>query len=232
LKNRFFKGKMFILMNIKPSTRSIVSRTLALTFVGVLLLLLWKQQSDLDRIKKDNDQLRAQQSGILTNTLHPQLPASDTTPAIHIQQPDVSTQQVATAPIEPPPAHTIKNRLVFSGTDVHQTPTGLVATLRFKALKTGPLGLVLMSVRLPNDSDATIQSIQPTGPAIYDEGESGISGKGRFAVFHGTLGDEQEASISLGISGPAKAYIKGSCGIPAMELDIQSTNAIARPFRH
>jgi hypothetical protein len=116
---------------------------------------------------------------------------------------------------------------VYTGTDVNQTSTGLVATLRFKASKKGPLGMVGMSVRLPGTTEAALQSIKPVGAASYEESEATVSENGRFAFFQGTAGDESDVQIALGVSSPARVYIKGNRGIGFFLLDIQPTNATA-----
>lgn len=214
-------------MNTSNQAFSRLILGLALAGLALLLLLLWRQQADLARLQKNNDQLQAQNLALLNNTLQPQPTLSNPAPtALPDNTPDASPSPEAlpaTPHLEPPE----RNRLAFEGADVAPTPTGLVATLRFKATHTGPLGLVGMSVRLPNNIPATIQSINSAGTARFEDGESTISESGRFAFFHGTLGDEREVRIALGVSGSAEAYIKGSAGIGYFKLDIQSTNATA-----
>jgi len=213
------------------------SRTL---FIGItvialatVLFILWRQQSELARIRTENSRLQKQNLALLDVSLQPQpaspipIPAAPAAPA----QPPAPTKQkkVTTSPIPPPSAHD-RNLLVFSSTDVHQTTNGLVATLRFKPSKTGPLGLMLMSVRLPPDLEGKIQTIQSTGSATFEDSEWSVADNGRYAEFHGTLGDEKEVAIALGVSEPTRLFIKGTCGIPGMQLDIHPTNAVVTPF--
>ncbi len=213
-------------MKTTTPARTVLLRTITAAGILILLLILWRQQSLLTRLEELNTKLQDQNLELQhTSTATSALPQTATTSGTLTQAVD------STAPATPPgPAQPVRNRLIFTGTDVQQTATGLVATLRFKAAHTGPLGLVLMSVRLPHNIAATIQSIQPVGPAKYEEGEGSVSDNGRFAMFQGTLGDEKEVAIALGFSGSARAFIKGSCGIPAMDLDIQPTNATATPL--
>ena len=194
-------------------------RGLALAGIIILLLLLWKQQTDLARLKKDNAFLQQQNLGLLDNSLKPQPVAATPAPPAPAKVPGISAQTAAD--LRPHPSPSEKNRLIFTGTEITQTTNGLVAIMRFKPSKTGPLGLVAMSVRLPGNIDATIQSIKPLGSAVYDDSDSTVSESGRFAFFQGTLGDEKEVEIALGISSSAQAYIKGSCGIGAFVLDVK-----------
>jgi hypothetical protein len=193
---------------------------LSITVVSIviLLLLLWRQQAELARIKSDYNQLKAQKLAAL--------PPTPTTP-VQPSEPTSSTQDIAVtaAPVTHPAAPE-KNRLLYVGTEINQTSNGLVAIMRFKPNKTGPLGLVAMSVRLANSSETTIQTIAPVGPANYEDSDSTVSEGGRFAFFQGTLGDEKEVQIALGVSGSAQAFIKGSCGINAFQLDIQPRNPV------
>jgi len=212
-------------MSINKTLRSVILRSLTVAFAIILLLFLLKQQSDLVRLEKDCDQLREQNLMLLDRSLQLRQ-----TPASTHQAPVTSARQGGSPSPAPHASLSDKNRLIFTGTDVYQTSTGLVAVIRFKPSKTGPLGLVAMSVRMPHESDAMIQTIQPVGSAKYDEGESSVSENGRFAFFQGTLGDEKDVAIALGISGSARVFVKGSCGITAMQLDIQPTKAIATPF--
>lgn len=213
-------------MNTTKPTRIALLRGITVAGIAILLLLLWRQQSLLARLQSNNQELQKQNLALLDNSLAPQ-PAAPTTTIAPAAVPAPTKQKVVTTSPVPHHAPADQNRLIYSGTDVQQTATGLVATIRFKPSKTGPLGLVLMSVRLPSNIDATIQSIQPVGSAKYEEGESNVSENGRFAVFQGTLGDEKDIAIALGVSGAAQAFIKGSCGIPSMQLNIQPTNAVA-----
>ncbi|MEI6563151.1 MAG: hypothetical protein WCO42_02450 [bacterium] len=201
----------------KPS-RTVFLRGITMVGIALLLLLLWRQQSELARLKTNYNQLQDQNLALLNNSLQPQPPTPAQTPA------PVKQNVVITSPV-PSPSHTDKNLLVFTGTEVQQTTNGLIAIMRFKPSKTGPLGLVAMSVRLPSDIDSTIQSIAPVGTTKYEDSDSTVSENGRFAFFQGTLGDEKDVAIALGVSGSAQAFIKGSCGINAFQLDIQPTNA-------
>lgn len=218
-------------MNTNTPTRIIFLRGITLVGIALLLLLLWKQQAELARLKDNNRQLQEQNMGLLNNSLQPQPVSAGAAPAEPLPTTGSTTPAVAGPTPVKHPAATERNRLVFTGTEVTQTTNGLIAIMRFKPMKTGPLGLVAMSIRLPNNIDATIQSIKPVGLAQYEDSDSTVSENGRFAFFQGTLGDEKEVEIALGVSGSAQAIIKGSCGIPAMQLDIQSTNAIASPFK-
>lgn len=210
----------------KPASSRLV-RGLTLTGLLLLLILLWWQQADLARLRDDNDRLQAQNLALLNNTVQLQPSVTNPVPAaLPESMPDASRPLVA-LPATPHPEPPERNRLLFEGADVTQTPTGLVAILRFKAAHTGPLGLVGMSVRLPSNIPATIQSLNSAGTARFEDGESTVSESGRFAFFHGTLGDEREVRIALGVSGSTEAYIKGSAGIGFFRLDIQSTNATA-----
>lgn len=201
----------------------------------LLLILLWRQQTNLSRLENDYRKLQSQAREALDQTAAPQQVTASTTPATAVQPPVTlkrSTNQTA-AVSGAPTSHAIspeKNFLIFNGTDVTQTTNGLVATMHFKAGKTGPLGLVVMSVRIPSNIDTTIQTLKPVGAATYADSEWSVSENGRFAMFQGTLGDEKDVAIALGLSGSAHAYIKGSCGIPPLELDVQPTSAIATPF--
>jgi len=209
-------------MNINAPLRTWMTRSITVAGIAILLLLLWRQQSELARLKADYSQLQGQNLAAQTSSSQPQqVPPPPAAPSKH--------NVIKTSPI-PHPSPTDKNRLVYSGTVVVQNTTGLVATLHFKSTKTGPLGLLLMSVRMPNDIDAAIQTIQPAGSANYEENESSVSENGRFATFQGILGDEKDVAIALGVSGPTRVFVKGSCGIPAIQLDIQPTNAVAAPF--
>ena len=225
--SHYLQCKNYPHMNTEKHSRTALFRGLTVAGLVILLLLLWKQQSELARLKENNQDLQKQNLALLDSSLTPQPASPNAAPAAPAPAPAPTKQKVITASPVPHHSPADQNRLVYSGTEVHQTATGLVATLRFKPSKTGPLGLVLMSVRLPSNIDATIQSIQPAGPAKYEEGESSVSENGRFATFQGTLGDEKDVAISLGVSGSALAFIKGSCGIPSMQLNIQSTNAVA-----
>lgn len=214
-------------MSTQTSSRTILLRSITTAGIVLLLILLWKQQADLARLKAHYAQLQEQHLGLLNQSLQPQPVAiSNATPAPALTPGSsfLATGVVESLPHPPPPEI---NRLVYTGTEVNQTATGLVATLRFKASKKGPLGLVGMSVRLPGSTEAALQSIRPAGSASYEESESTVSENGRFAFFQGTAGDESEVQIALGISSPARVYIKGNRGIGFFLLDIQPTNATA-----
>ena len=214
-------------MSTQTSSRTILLRGLIAAFIVLLLILLWKQQADLARLKEHYAQLQEQHLGLLNNSLQPQpVAASNATPT-PLPTPGSPTRTMGVEePLPHPPPPDI-NRLIYTGTEVNQTATGLVATLRFKASKKGPLGLVGMSVKLPGPTDAVLQSIKPVGAASYEEGESTVSENGRFAFFQGTARDESDVQIALGVSSPARVYIKGNRGIGFFLLDIQSTNATA-----
>lgn len=200
-------------MSTTTPSRTIFLRVISLLGVALLLLLLWKQNTELTRLKTENS---------LQATRPPPAPPTPIEPTPTTQAPAVTPAAL--------PAHTApaeKNRLMYTGTEVNQTSTGLVAILHFKASKKGPLGMVGMSVRLPNNTEAMLQSIKPVGAASYEESESTVSENGRFAFFQGTAGDESDVQIALGVSSPAQAFIKGSCGIGFFMLDIQPTNATA-----
>lgn len=202
---------------------------LAIAGVGLmlLLLLLWKQQATLNQLKDDNRRLQEQNLGLLNNSLLPQPVA--TNPAIAPPAPPSEPVPPESTPaIDAHAPQPEKNRLVLSGVDVSQTTNGLVAIMKFKPSKSGPLGLVAMSVRLPPNLNSTIQSLKPLGPAQYTESESTVSEDGRFAFFQGTLGDEPDVQIALGVSSAALAFVKGSCGIGGFQLNIQPTNSPAQ----
>ena len=84
-----------------------------------------------------------------------------------------------------------------------------------------PIGLVAMSVRIPHNVAATIQSLTPLNPAIFSDSESTVSENGRFAFFQGTAENPNEVEFALAVSGSVRAFIKGTSGINSMQLDIQ-----------
>jgi len=88
-------------------------------------------------------------------------------------------------------------------------------------IATPPLGLVAMSVRIANNVEATIQSIKPVNSAIFSDSESTVSENGRFAFFQGTAENPDEVEIALSVSGSVQAFIKGTSGINAFQLNIQ-----------
>lgn len=205
-------------MNTPTPVRPLLLRISITLVLVILLLLLFKQQADLARLKKNIGELQSQNTALLNNTLQPQQVAE---PAL------TATQENVTLPPAAHPPEPERNRLEFIGTDVTQTTNGLVAIMRFKATKTGPLGLVAMSVRLPHNLGARIHSLSPVDPAKFSDSDATVAESGLFAFFQGTVGDEAELQIALAVSGPAQAFIKGSRGIPAMQLDIQPTQATA-----
>ncbi len=214
-------------MSKPPSTRTVLLRSITLAGIAFLLILLWKQQSDLAQLREDFRRLQEQNPAPKAQSTQPQ--KTGTSPSTGATGPSSQspTQSVTSTATTTTPAQPEKNLLAYTGTEVHQTATGLVAIMRFKPLKTGPLGLVAMSIRMPIKSKAQIQSLAPVESDQYTNSQATVSENGQFAFFEGTWGEARDVAIALAVSASAHVFIKGTCGINAFQLDIQPTNATA-----
>lgn len=202
------------------SYRSLIMWPAVIIGILILLFILRRQQVSLSRLEVENRALQSRLEAASTAPAETPPPAA---PSEQIPPPPPPTP--AATPHPEPPA---KNQLSLAGTEVVQTTTGLVAIMHFKPAKSGPLGLVALSVRLPASSEIRIQSLRPNGSATYEDSDASVAGDGHFAFFQGTLGDERAVDIALGISGAARAFVKGSCGINAFQLDVQPDKATIR----
>ena len=108
-----------------------------------------------------------------------------------------------------------------ASTEQGSTSNGVVSTGEGVKSTKPRMGLVAMSVRIPSDVDATIQSLTPVNTTLFSDSEITVSENGRFAFFQGTAENPNDVEIALSVSSAVRAFIKGTAGINAMQLDIQ-----------
>jgi len=206
---------------------------LSVAGIAIVFAVWWKQQSDLSRVRREYGQLQEQFEGLQRNLATSRAePGSPVAPGEGVPQVASKETGVAEIPPDAAPVHPMEqppvpepNRLTLEGTEVNTTSEGLVTTLRFSPSKTDPLGVLALVIRLPRDGDASILDLAPVGSTAYSDVSHRVSEDGKFAIFQGTLGESTDVEFALSVSGSATADIRGTCGIEAFQLDIQSTGA-------
>lgn len=212
-------------MKVRPS----VAHVLTVIFIVVLLGLSLKQQTELRRMTAAYRQLQEERE-----QRRPAAAASrpENLPAVpgegDAQNASVTGETVTDPALEAASPHprmstpaTERNRLKLTGVDVKPGPKGLIATLRFDAVKTGPLGTLALAVRLPRGTDSKILDLDAFGSAVFDDFSKTVSEDGKFAFFQGEMGNQTNAQIALSVSGSGTAYVTGSCGIESFEVPLQ-----------
>lgn len=105
---------------------------------------------------------------------------------------------------------------------VHAAPdgSGMRATMSFTPTTTDPLGIVALVVRLPRDSQSRILDFAPVDNEGIGSVVKRVSDDGKFAVFQGTATDLKKLQVSLAVSAPVTADIRGTCGVGPYQLQI------------
>lgn len=227
-------------MQTRQSSRTFF-QILTVVCIAGLLAVLWKQRTDLARIKKEYGQLREHNAGLQENSTLSRTDPSQLAVApapMQTQAPEgvagVKTdaspplQDTAALPPTPPTPDPAQNRLALAGTEVKPISGGLVATMLFNPSNTDPLGVVAVVVRIPKTSTARILDLAPADSTAYADIGKRVSGDGKFAIFQGTPITVNALKFGLSVSRPETADVRGTCGIGPFKLEIKPSGATAR----
>jgi hypothetical protein len=117
------------------------------------------------------------------------------------------------------------NGLRLAGAHAVPAEGGIKATMAFTPTTTDPMGIVAVVVRLPRNTASRIIQFGPSAPAMFSDLVGRVSDDGKFAVFQGTAQKLESLELSLSVSEPALADVRGTCGIGPFKLDVKSTGA-------
>lgn len=243
---------------MKPIHR-LIATVLVVAGIAALLLVFWRQQSELTRLREAYSQLAAQKA------THTQ-PAADSQPAIKTETetsqtpsritanpPTSSTQEAGSGEQEVsesiPKGKGVKpwqkehlttakdgqplspNRLVVSNISVKSVGDALETHMNFNtADKTTPQEQLALVVRLPRVSEAKILSLEPDDPALFTNVQQRVSENGKFAIFMGTATTGTGIAFKLSLSGSETADVRGSCGIKPFLLKVDASGAEIKDF--
>jgi hypothetical protein len=211
-------------------------------FLATLLVLaLWRQGKELERIRTENDWLKAQalaaEQGAraervaravpLVEPDDPSPPTDAGRPPRAAAAPGLTEPMVMTPTgLAPPPRTT---GLTLAGTHVMPIAGGLQATLQFHPTPDEPPGMVALVVRLPRDSASRILDLDTFGSAPLSEVSRRVSEDGKFAVFQATADTAAPIAFALSVSGAVTADVRGTTGIGPFDLEISPLQANAVP---
>jgi len=114
--------------------------------------------------------------------------------------------------------------------DTSSTPStggGIHTVLKFDPTISGPLGVIAVVVRLPKSGAARIVDLAPGGNMKYSEIFSRVSEDGKFGVFQIETESLEDFEITLTVTEPVVADVRGTCGIGPYDLTIGDGNAVA-----
>jgi hypothetical protein len=97
--------------------------------------------------------------------------------------------------------------------------------MSFQPTTTGDLGEVAVVIRLPRSSEARILDLRAVGDADYSNVAHRVAANGLFAVYQAHPTGLRALDFELEVSGPAKATVRATHGLPPFEMEIRPEGA-------